>query len=368
MTVTTAPAATREAGGVPAVLERVLFAPTSTVFGALAVGFGVLDLARVQVPYAVQVVPFAVSVLLFGLPHGALDHLVPARLDRRIPVRRSIAVVVALYALLGGATTVLWRLDPIAGFAAFIGVTWFHWGQGDLWLDRARRRDTGCRADAVLTLLVRGALPMLLPLIARPGDYLGVLRATTGLIDPRAADGADLLATVPVRLAGAIVLAALITAHLVLRRRLRAPLGGTLAELAVLVAFFSTVPPVLAVGLYFTFWHSVRHIVRLELLDPDGRSALERGDLLRPLLRFLRDALPVTLCALVLLGALAVGVRSAGLGTYLLLIAALTTPHAAVVTWMDRRRQRVPRRGRGMRAGRVGRHGRGAGGGGVRQG
>ncbi|MBW4043279.1 MAG: beta-carotene 15,15'-dioxygenase, Brp/Blh family [Acidobacteria bacterium] len=344
MNASAAPAITRDAHGesTPAVLERALFTPISVIFAATAVGFALLHLSRVQVPYAVQVVPFAISVLLFGLPHGALDHLVPARLDHRVSVRRSITAVVALYALLGGATAVLWRFDPLAGFAAFIGVTWFHWGQGDLWLDRARGRATGSRADMVLTPLVRGALPMLVPLIAHPADYLSVLRATTGLIDPGAADGAYLLAAPLVRLAGAVVLAALLTVHLLLRHRPGVPLRATIAELAVLLAFFSAVPPVLAVGLYFTFWHAVRHIIRLELIEPDGRSALERGDLLRPLARFLRDALPVTLCALVLLGVVALSVRSAGLGTYLLLIAALTTPHAAVVTWMDRHRGRAP--------------------------
>lgn len=341
MTASAAPSVDRRAGDArtPRVLERVLFEPTTAAFGAIAVLFAVLDVARIQVPYPVQVVPFAISVLVFGLPHGALDHLVPARLDSAISVRRSIATVVALYAVLGGATALLWGLDPVVGFVAFIAVTWFHWGQGDLWLDRARGHAVDSRADAVLTVLTRGALPMLLPLITHPLDYAGVFRATTRLIDPAAA-GADLLDAVPIRFAAAVLLVVLIAAHALVRHRLGNPMGTTMAEVVVLVAFFSAVPPVLAVGVYFTFWHAVRHIVRLELLEPDGAAGLARGDLLRPFGRFLRDALPVTLCAIALLAVLALSLRSAGLGTYLLLIAALTTPHTAVVAWMDRRRVR----------------------------
>ena len=326
----------------PTVLERVLFRPTTVAFALIAALFAVLDLARVEVPLPVQVVPFAISVLLFGLPHGALDHLVPARLDPRISIRRSITTVVALYAVLGGATALLWSARPVAGFAVFIAVTWFHWGQGDLWLDRALRGVRASRADAVLTVAVRGALPMLLPLVSHPQDYAGVLRSTTSLIDPTSAGDPDVLSSVPLRTACAVLLAALIAAHLLVRRRRGEPLRTTIVEIAVLAAFFSTVPSVLAVGLYFTFWHAVRHIIRLELIEPDGRAGLERGDLLRPLLRFLRDALPVTLCAIALLGALALTLHDAGLGTYLLLIAALTTPHTAVVVWMDRRRGRRP--------------------------
>lgn len=326
-----------QADTVPNALRRRLFTPTTAVFGVLAAAFGVLDLAGVSVPFAVQVVPFAASVLLFGLPHGALDHLVPARMDPRISRRRSVTAVVVLYALVGGATSAVWLTAPAIGFALFILITWFHWGQGDLWLDRALHERPESRADAVLTLVVRGALPMLVPLIAHPDDYAAVLGSMVGVVDPGAATGLGALASVPVRTGAAATLLLVVAVHLLLRRHRGAPIGRAAAEIAVLAAFFVTVPSVLAVGLYFTFWHAVRHIVRLELLDPVGRAALAAGDLGRGFLRFARDAWPVTLCAVALLVGVALAFRSAGLGTYLLLIAALTTPHTVVVTWMDRR-------------------------------
>lgn len=337
MTATVRPAA--EADAVPEVLRRRLFAPTTAAFGALAALFAVLDLAGVRVPFAAQVVPFAASVLLFGLPHGALDHLVPARMDPRISRRRSVTAVVVLYALVGGATSAVWLTAPALGFALFIAITWFHWGQGDLWLDRALHERPQSRADAVLTLLVRGALPMLVPLVAHPADYAAVLGSMVGVVDPGAATGLGALASGPVRAGAAVALLLVIAAHLLLRRHRGAPIGRAGAEIAVLAAFFVALPSVLAVGLYFTFWHAVRHIVRLELLDPAGRDALAAGDLARGFLRFARDAWPVTLCAVALLAGVALAFRSAGLGTYLLLIAALTTPHTVVVTWMDRRRR-----------------------------
>jgi Brp/Blh family beta-carotene 15,15'-monooxygenase len=321
------------------VLRARLLTPTTAGVAAVAALFLALDLARVEVPPAVQVVPFAASILLFGLPHGALDHLVPARLDPRIPRARSVALVVALYAVLGGATALLWAAAPALGFTAFIAVTWFHWGQGDLWLDRALDGAAG-RADAVLTVLVRGALPMLLPLVAHPRDYGGVLAGTVAVVDPAAPTGLGVLGAGPVRAALAVALAVLVAAHLVVRRRSGAPVARPAAEIGALAAFFVTVPPVLAVGLYFTFWHAVRHILRLELLDPAGRAALAAGRLGGPFARFLRDAWPVTACAIALLVGLALLVHDAGLGTYLVLIAALTTPHTAVVTWMDRRQRR----------------------------
>jgi Brp/Blh family beta-carotene 15,15'-monooxygenase len=107
------------------------------------------------------------------------------------------------------------------------------------------------------------------------------------------------------------------------------------SEDLVLVAFFTVVPPVLAVGLYFTLWHAVRHILRLELTDPASARQLHRGRLLAPFLRFARQAWPITAIAVAMLVVLSVVVRRADLGVYLVLIAALTTPHTVVVTWMD---------------------------------
>lgn len=333
----TAAASVVPVDAVPDVLRRRLLTPTTIAFGAVAVLFGALDAAGVVVPFAVQAVPFAASVLLFGLPHGALDHLVPARLDPRISRRRSVAAVVVLYALVGSVMTVVWLTAPVVGFALFILNTWFHWGQGDLWLDRALRERPDSRADAVLTLLVRGALPMLVPLIAHPADYAAVLASMVGVVDPGTGTGLGALASAPVRAGAAVALLLVVAVHLLLRRGV--PVWRAAAEIAVLAAFFVAVPPVLAVGLYFTFWHAVRHIVRLELLDPVGRAALAAGELTRGFLRFARDAWPVTLCAVGLLAWVALASRSAGLGTYLLLIAALTTPHTVVVTWMDRRQR-----------------------------
>ncbi len=114
-------------------------------------------------------------------------------------------------------------------------------------------------------------------------------------------------------------------------------------ETFALFAFFAVVPPVLAVGLYFALWHAPRHVARLVLLDPAGASHLGAGRPVRALARFGREAAPLTVLALALLVALLLAVpRMSGdpgslLGLYLVLISALTLPHAVIVTLMDSR-------------------------------
>jgi len=317
------------------VADRVL-APVTATLLLVTIACAVLQLGGLRVPMAVQLVPFAVSILVFGLPHGAMDHLVPARLRPGTSVLRSIAVVVAVYVVVGSLTAGLWLAAPLVGFAVFIGITWFHWGQGDLFVDRLLGDGVTGRVGAALTVATRGALPMLVPFVVQPAAALHVVVGTAASLGSApAATGADVV-PLPLRALAGVLVLALVVVHLLVVVRSGTPVWRQVTEDVVLVLFFAAVPPVLAVGLYFTLWHAVRHIVRLELTDPTAAVQLHRGRLLAPFLRFMRQAWPITVIAVVMLVALAAVLRRADLGVYLVLIAALTTPHTVVVTWMDR--------------------------------
>ena len=117
MTATAAagPASRETSTEVGTVAARRVLAPVTAALAVVTVVVGLVRAGGVEIPLEVQLVPFAVSILVFGLPHGALDHLVPARLRGDGRVLRSVAVVVALYAVLGVATAALWLVAPLAG-------------------------------------------------------------------------------------------------------------------------------------------------------------------------------------------------------------------------------------------------------------
>lgn len=315
-------------------ITRRVLAPVTATLTAVTVACAVVATVGGTVPLMVQVVPFAVSILVFGLPHGALDHLVPARLLPGTSVARSIAVVVLLYLVVGTGTAVLWGAAPLVGFWVFIGVTWFHWGQGDLFVDRLLDEGGVGRGEAALTVATRGALPMLVPFVAHPVAATTVVTGTVDVLRPGPHSAGIDTVPGPVRLALAALVLVLVALHVVAAHRTgRARRPAT--EDLVLLAFFAVVPPVLAVGLYFTLWHAVRHVLRLELTDPVAADALFDGRLWAPFLQFLRQAWPVTAIAVAMLVVLALVLGRADLGVYLVLIAALTTPHTVVVSWMD---------------------------------
>ena len=316
--------------------------------GALALAVGLAIVALPGEPSLVaQAIPLAVSVLLLGLPHGAVDHLVLPRARGESVDRRALAFVGLLYLVVGGAYAVVWFLTPAVAFALFILVTLLHWGQGDVYaLDRFLGADhVDDPAGKVATLLVRGGAPMLVPLVAFPEQYALVAGWLVGLFDPGAAAALEPAFTPPARASVAVGYGLLVAGALVRGYRRASDRRAwriDAAEVAALIALFVLVPPILAIGLYFTLWHSLRHVLRTILVDPVGREALETGQHGRVLTRFVRDSLPLTVAALAIFGGLALLVpRTPAGGTdllalYLVGIAIVTLPHVVVVTLLDR--------------------------------
>ncbi|WP_299335758.1 Brp/Blh family beta-carotene 15,15'-dioxygenase [Haloplanus sp.] len=310
------------------------------VVGLLAVAVAALGVTS-PLPAWVRYLPLAASLLLFGLPHGAIDHLAPARAAGRRTTPRWMVLVGVVYLLLGGGYALLWTVAPVASAVLFVALTWFHWGQGDLYALEALGADyldgPGVRAG---TLFVRGGLPMLVPLLAHPDRYRQVVDAWVSLF------GRDLAFAITVdgRLGLAVAFATVTVATLLAgyRRANGRVWRRDVAETVALWLYFLVVPPLVAIGVYFCLWHSLRHLARLIGIDRDGARATfsDRGAI-AALARTGREAAPLTgLSVVLLVGAgVAVGVETAPgrlAALYLVFIAVLTLPHVAVVTWMDR--------------------------------
>lgn len=304
-----------------------------------------------DLPRSAQYVPFALSLPLFGLPHGAIDHLVPGRLSGRGASARSVLGVVVLYAVLASSYLALWFASPGAAFALFIALTWFHWGQGDLFSLRflVGAKHLRTPLSRAVTVIVRGGLPMLVPLLAFPEVYREVARSMVGIFASGGPDEFAWIWRTDFRIIAGSLFAALALFALapgLMRPGDRLSSGIDAAETLLLALYFALVPPVLAIGVYFCLWHSLRHIARLMLLDGKSARTLERGRSAPAFAAFFKDAAPLTVLALAgLLGLYfavpgVVADSGAILALYLVLISTLTLPHVAVVCFMDLR-QRV---------------------------
>ena len=299
----------------------------------------------VGAPVWVLALPWALSAVVLGLPHGAADPVVPFRM-RGEPLRVGpVAAFSVAYLAVSGAVLALWWAAPVAAAVGFLVLTWAHWGQGDVFALRALGwdRHLASRGQLALVLVVRGALPMAVPLAAFPETYAEVVGAMAAAVAPGTEARAQALVLGLDRGALAAALGGLFLTYaawgaVVAVRQSGARSAGAwrtlavdLAEVAGLALFFAVVPPLWSVGVYFCLWHALRHLARLAPAVAGGSGW-----------RLARLAAPATVGALVLIGGLAwatvgLGEPVAGVGVYLVGIAALTVPHALVVVWMDLR-------------------------------
>lgn len=324
-------------------LRRFVTWPSWVVVGLVALAFW----AGLEVPYALQYVPFAASLVFLGLPHGAVDHLAPARLLGKKAWLPSALGVGLVYGVLSGLYLALWFASPAAAFVLFIALTWFHWGGGDLYslLAITQSRYLETRGLRLLTIFVRGGLPMLVPLLAFPEAYRSTALGLINLFDEGASESLGWAFSPAFGLTVGAFFVALALFTLALGHRRASALGDGAAwredafETVLLAAFFALVPPLLAVGLYFCLWHSARFVARLMLLNET--SPLRKGRFAPAVASFSRDAAPLTAVALLMLLGLYFAVPEspegvpATLALYLVLISTLTLPHVAVVLWMD---------------------------------
>ena len=300
-----------------------------------------------DMPLGWELIPLIVSGIVLGMPHGAIDPFMPRLLFGQRATWPRFLLFLLIYGLLFGLVIALWSYMPLLGFTAFILMTWWHWGTADLQalLDIAGVRFLAGRGLRVVTALVRGGMPMLVPLIFFPEIYLLTAQQMGAVFD--VAIGIEMAALLALRVPLAIsfvllnILLLAVTfraavveqqSHLWLR---------LLAENALLFLFFAVVPSFLAVGLYFCIWHSLRHIIRVELGDKRSEAMLDQGAFVGVLWRFTRKTSGITAISLLGLGLLYFLVPGqpdnplAYTALYLVLIAALTFPHTILVTGMD---------------------------------
>ena len=188
--------------------------------------------------------------------------------------------------------------------------------------------------------VLRGLLPFVVPALRWPTETASIINHLLAFVGaPAVAPGLFAGAT-----AGLCV--AMVSGHLALwavlvRHRRWALLHTELVEVLVLVVLFVALPPQLTLGIYFVFWHSLQHVLRMTGwlgYRTAASPAAVRTALLPQLGFFLRRAAPLLLvscAALAGLGHLLAPRLHHGadwLSLALVVSSLVTLPHALLVT------------------------------------
>lgn len=247
---------------------------------------------------------------LLGLPHGAVDHLALGWVRGRSGAARPGVLLAYTAAAVAAAVAAL--AAPLPAVLLLLALSVAHFAEGESAFDRLRGG-----AGLVLPAAALGTAVVALPLVLRPVAARPLLIA----LDP----------ALPAVLAGARLPLLVGTALLVaagLAVALRAGQRAAATELALVVVAAALGPPLVVFAAWFAGWHAPRHLVRLAALEPSG----DGPERVRRLAR--GAALPTAFAAAGLAGlTLLLGGLPAAV---LIVLLALTVPHAAVVARLDR--------------------------------
>lgn len=281
----------------------------------------------------------AIGILLFGLPHGAVDHLIAIGLAGKPLERIPLLTTISLYLLAMLSVFALWVYYPVIAALGFLLMTIYHWGKSDLIFERTILFDSPEFRGPIISLnhsVLRGMIPICVPFIAFPDQADEFLSACIGLFSSEHTISFQ-------NFWGWLVLAfsfSFLIDQSIYLLRIRELFSMRLfIENILLVLFFGLVPPLLAIGFYFAGWHGLRHIVRICHYDSEG--ALPVLSVAGRIRTFAVQAFPFTLISILILAGLLGGLidRVAGayegVALYLVLISALTFPHLIIVEWMD---------------------------------
>jgi Brp/Blh family beta-carotene 15,15'-monooxygenase len=260
--------------GQPAVTVQTL--SRAALVGLILV-FGALRLAGHTPAMVTQAGIYLLGMVALNLPHGGYEHF--ANLRRR--AMRFRGRYVAGYLLAAALFVGLFLLVPVAGLALAIGVAVLKGGGGDLHVLRATTGTSHLqsRLQRLVAVAARGGAVMAVPIVAFPGTFRWFSGLMVRMVEPAGLSAHAGLFELTGPLIGAGY-AGLLVAHLGWGAYNRTGDGAWLADAAetlLLVGYFAIVPVVVAVGLYFPLWYSLRQVSReLTTTEPPatGRDLL----------------------------------------------------------------------------------------------
>ena len=262
------------------------------------------------------------SVIVIGIPHGAIDHIMAEKVYGLDSTWKGTAQFYGGYLGLMFAVGLLWLLEPVLGMLFFFAISVYHFGQADM------EDFVSPGAAGVPWYLVRGSLILGLILFSDTAVSYPIMAQALSM-DPQMLAGA-----LPAGPGALLVLSALYAVLLA-----TAYLGGKvvngwrlLADSVLMIVLFLAAGPLIGFAVYFALWHSAGHIIEMQQFLIKKRQPMS-------LKSFYKAAAPFTLVSLFGLAVLAgvnhaFGLEDQFIALMFILISVLTLPHMVIVDRM----------------------------------
>ncbi len=255
-------------------------------------------------------------------------------MSRQQKSKFQLAKLLLIYILIALLTVGIWVFLPSFAIVGFLFLTVWHFGSGDAVWEIVDKRDW------IINSIGRGFILVFAPLTFFPTQSGTVLAKL--IPDQNTEIVVSLLNFAPFICVFGILLIFISSllfnpkdSKLISEKNLL-----ILVETSILIIFFWLTTPLLAVTIYLLGVHSWRHLLRLDVYE-NGNKSSASNNLWFLISRFHRRALPVTLFSLLGIGLIfwlwqfQFSDLTNYTSAYLVLLSALTVPHAILITWTE---------------------------------
>ena len=263
------------------------------------------------------------SVLVIGIPHGAIDHIMAAELYDLNQTLKDHLLFYASYLLVMIVIGVLWIFLPEAGMALFLIISIYHFGQADMEEFLIRHEPFNRLFYFARGFLIIGLIIFSDPLTTYP------IMADAMRIDTIVFSGFMPAATFSLWFIISVYF--IISTAAVLTNRIED--ASTFIVDSLLLTFFLLVTgPLIGFAVYFALWHSAGHINEMREFFEDRGKSLSVG-------KFYKKATPFTIVSIIGLALLLyinvqLNLENQFLSLMFILISVLTLPHMLIVEKM----------------------------------
>ena len=265
------------------------------------------------------------SVLVIGIPHGAIDHVMASELYGLDSGWRHQMLFYGGYLALMLIVALLWLISPVLGMMLFLGISMYHFGEADM-LDFLV--DGAGNFAVWAASLARGLLIIVLIVFSDLGTTVPVMASAM-----RVSEGL-LYGVFPGQAVSVGVVSVVYVLTLVVLQ-VNGVVGRPLALAAdtlVLTSMLWITGPLAGFALYFALWHSLGHVREMQQFFTDRGKPMS-------LKVFYKKAAPFTLVSvggLLMLVFLWTAYEAPAefLALMFVLISVLTLPHMFIVNRM----------------------------------
>jgi Brp/Blh family beta-carotene 15,15'-monooxygenase len=303
------------------ILRQALKLPSEYLMSLPWVAIVLVQLSGYNIPVSVQYLVFFTSIVLTGIPHGALDHLVDEQNKKLSGQRFTLWKFLLAYLTRMLCFAFIWYLSPAFALLIFLLISAFHFGETDL-----------CEKDhrpvTILLSFIYGTGLLFFLLFAHWDQVDSILQSIPDFAIPFTVLQ---LAQEPQPLL--FILTALQLSMILFLRGTWKEKSLLIIRTLLMLVLLYVLPLLLAFTFYFGSWHSIRSLSMI-------RTHLNRtADQPRSLLGWWWRSIPLTLLALFMLIALIVVLNavygwSATLISLFIGVAILTAPHLSVMSNM----------------------------------